>query len=198
MFSTLNHLNLCKPGRTFWGPDDFLGFIPDVEEQILQEFELWIAILRAVRQTIAVLVLEQRPVYDVEWIMGEDWSSHGRTRFNPDGFLDPKEDLFMHYLLQVAFKDEIVWPKLRTVLFRGINFTQIERTIGEPLKTFTSRTLPGVTIYEIEGDKMWHDSGYGTAIGCHNVDGLLPHLDPHQSPYGYDYEHKRDGSVYCL
>lgn len=45
MLNTLTHLNLCKPGCTFWGPDNWRGPIPDVEEHIRQEFELWVALL---------------------------------------------------------------------------------------------------------------------------------------------------------
>ena len=199
MFKFLTHLTLCKPGRTHEGPDDILGLIPDIEEHIVQEFENWVALLHAVRETLVELVLEQRPVYSSSWIMGEDMPVSGMTNF--DHYIppfDPNDDLFVHHLLIVAFTDGLTWPKLSRLILRGIKLAKVEQSIEETLQAFTTRTLPGVDIRNISGEHMFFDAGTGAAVGWQNADGLLPHLDPHDNPYGYDFEHWDDLNFYTI
>lgn len=43
--------------------------------------------------------------------------------------------------------------------------------------------LPGVQLYNIQGDCMFVNSGTGVALNWETSDGLLPHLNPHDNPH---------------
>ena len=99
--------------------------------------------------------------------------------------MDSFDSPFYHCILKGVFADGGCWPELKKLTFRGINLHGFEEEAGERLKDFTTRVLPGVQVEELRGNYMFLNTRKGTIMNQYGADGLKPHLDMNEDPYGF-------------
>lgn len=175
--SSLKNILLCRRGEM----DDWIqpegGEVLTFDDELHneQELEQFASLLRSIRSTVVEICLEQRPLCFKSMLDLEGFSPNEHAHFY--GGLHPFDEEFYRRILVGVFDDGEPWPKLQKLTIRGVNLMQFEEEVGESLKAYQSRVLPGVEIEQICGNYMFFEEDTGSIVTHPGVDGLKPSTD---------------------